>query len=184
MTVAFKIGALLRYCGEKIEFSRAFLCDFIASIAYVIATVYLYNVSAKTAPTAAGIEFIAVVVLCAQAAKVVFMFSLDRRGGDARTFKQSRVLVTEGVYRYSRNPAYLTTVVRDAVWSLFLLFAMADGQANIAVIAIAVFLPFVHFIILDRVFIANEEADLLHSHPVAYPAYAKRVNRWIGRRFA
>jgi len=184
MNAAFKIGALLRYCGEKIEFSGAFLCDVIASVAYVIATVYLYNVFAKTAPTTAEIEFIAVVVLCAQAAKVVFMFSLDWRGGDARTFKQSHVLVTDGVYGYSRNPAYLITVVRDAVWSLFLLFAMVDGQANIGVIAIAVFLPFVHFIILGRLFIPREEADLLRSHPAAYPAYANSVNRWIGRRFA
>ena len=182
MNAAFKIGALLRYCGEKIEFSGAFLCDFIASVTYVIATVYLYIVSAKSAPTIAEIEFIAVVVLCAQVAKVVIMLSLDWRGGDARTFKQSRVLITDGVYSYSRNPAYLITIMRDAVWSLFLFFAMFDGQANIEVTAIAVSLPILHFIILDRLFVRREEADLLRSHPAAYPAYANSVNRWLGRR--
>jgi protein-S-isoprenylcysteine O-methyltransferase Ste14 len=184
MNAGFKIGTVLRCCREKIDFSGAFLCDFIASVAYVIATAYLYNASAKTAPTTAELEFIVAVVLCAQVAKVLFMFSLDRRGGDARTSKRSRVLVTDGVYGYSRNPAYLVTVVRDAAWSLFLLFAMVDGQAHIGVIAIAVLLPFVHLSILDRFFIPREEADLLRSHPGAYPAYAVSVNRWIGRRFA
>jgi protein-S-isoprenylcysteine O-methyltransferase Ste14 len=72
--------------------------------------------------------------------------------------------------------------MRDAVWSLFLFFAMFDGQANIEVIAIAVSLPILHFIILDRLFVRREEADLLRSHPAAYPAYANSVNRWLGRR--
>ena len=175
----FGTGALLRSCAEKIEFSPSFVCDFVVSIAFVIATGY--SVSADAGPTIVGIIFVTVVVLCAQAAKVALMFSLDWRGGDASS-KRSNVLVTDGIYRYSRNPAYLITILQNLVWSLFLLFATADGPANVPVLSAALMLPLVHFIILDRFIIQSEETSLRHWHPVDYPDYADRVNRWIGRR--
>jgi protein-S-isoprenylcysteine O-methyltransferase Ste14 len=176
----FKTGALLRHFVEKIEFTPSFVCDFAVNIAFVIVTSYLYSVSAA-APSAAGIVFVAAVVFGAQAAKVVIMFSLDWRGGDAG-LRRSYVLVTDGIYRYTRNPAYLITILQNVTWSLFLLFAMAGGPASIALIAISLMLPLVHFIILDRFIIQREEVDLLHWHPKSYPAYASRVNRWFGRR--
>ncbi len=176
------MDAFLRFCGQQLEFSRVFKFDLIATSAY--AAVYLYEVSAaQTVATLAEIGFFAVILLL-QIAKIMLVFLLDRRGGDARTFKQSHVLVTDDVYGYSRNPAYLTTVVQNVMWSLLLLLGMVDGQTNIEVIAVAVIVPLAHFISVDRLVIPREEAELRRWHPEAYAAYANRVDRWIGRRVA
>ena len=181
---ASTMDAFLGFCGRQLEFSRVFNFDLIATSAYAIATVYIYDVSAtQTVATLAEIGFFAVILLL-QIAKIMLVLLLDRRGGDARTFKQSHVLVTDDVYGYSRNPAYLMTVVQNVMWSLLLLFGMVDGQANIEVIAVAVIVPFAHFISVDRLVIPREEADLGRWHPEAYAAYANRVDRWIGRRVA
>jgi protein-S-isoprenylcysteine O-methyltransferase Ste14 len=180
---ASTMDAFLRFCGQQLEFSRVFKFDLIAASAYAIATVHLYDVSAQTVPALAEIGGFAVILLL-QIAKIMLVILLDRRGGDARTFKQSHVLVTDYVYGCSRNPAYLTTVMQNVMWSLLLLFGMVDGQANIEVIAVAVIVPFAHFISVDRLVIPREEADLGRWHPEAYAAYANRVDRWIGRRVA
>src|ERR1700687_5842239 len=96
LNAMFKTGALLRHCAEKIEFSASFICDFAVSSAFVVLTAYLYVVSAHAAPTIAEIVVIAVVMLFQKAAKVMLMFSLDWRGGDASS-RRSHVLVTDGV---------------------------------------------------------------------------------------
>ncbi len=119
------MDAFLRFCGRQLECSRVFKFDLIATSAY--ATVYLYEVSAaQTVATLAEIGFFAV-ILSLQIAKIMLVLLLDRHGGDARSFRQSHVLVTDDVYGYSRNPAYLTTVVQNVMWSLLLLFGMVDG---------------------------------------------------------
>src|SRR5579864_4328034 len=103
------MGAFLRYCADKIEFSPSFISDCAISVAYVLVTAFLYVASAHTAPTTDAVIFIAVIVLEAQATKVALMFSLDRRGGDAGS-GQSHALVTDGLYSFTRNPAYLITI--------------------------------------------------------------------------
>jgi protein-S-isoprenylcysteine O-methyltransferase Ste14 len=175
------MGAFLRYCVDEIEFSPSFICDLIVSTAYVAVTAYLFDASAHEAPSAGVIIFIAVVVLEAQAAKVALMFSLVRRGGDAG-LKQSPSLVTDGIYSYSRNPAYLVTIAQNLMWSLLLLLAIVDQPMNIFVVVVILALPLVHFLVLDRLVIRREEANLSCWHPAAYEDYASRVNRWIGRR--
>lgn len=179
---ASTVKAVLRACSQQIEFSTIFKCELIVTTAYVAMTGYLYAISAQTVPTLGEIGFLAFVVLCAQIAKIMFMLSLDRRGGDARTFKLSNVLVTDGVYGYSRNPAYLATLIQNVTWSLLLLLETGDGKASTAVIVGALLLPFAHFISINRLVIPKEEANLRRLHPEAYAAYANRVNRWIGRR--
>ena len=180
---ASTMDAFLRLRGQQLEFSRVFKFDLIAVSAYATATVHLYDASAQTVPALAEIAGFAVILLL-QIAKIMLVLLLDWRGGDARTFKQSHVLVTDDIYGYSRNPAYLTTVVQNVMWSLLLLSGMVDAQANIEVIAVAVIVPLTHFISVDRLVIPREEAELRRWHPEAYAAYANRVDRWIGRRVA
>lgn len=175
------MGALFQYCAEKIEFSLSFVCDLVINGALFSATVYLYISSGQTAPTTFAIVVISVIVLCVQATKIALMFWLDWRGGDASS-KPSHTLVTHGVYSYSRNPAYLITVLQNALWSLGLLFATIHDRGGLAVTAFTLALPLVHFVVLDRYVIKAEEADLLKGHPSGYPGYVNRVNRWIGRR--
>ena len=81
------MDAFLGFCGRQLEFSRVFNFDLIATSAYAIATVYIYDVSAtQTVATLAEIGFFAVILLL-QIAKIMLVLLLDRRGGDARTFK-------------------------------------------------------------------------------------------------
>src|SRR5436305_8398881 len=120
MAGRFLMGALLRYCADKIQFSPSFVCDLSISLVYVLVTAYLFVASAHTAPSTEAVIFIADIVLEAQATKVALMFSLDRRGGDAGS-SRSHTLVTDGVYSFSRNPAYLVTIVQNVLWSLLLL---------------------------------------------------------------
>jgi len=174
------IGGLLRYCITKIEFSPSFLSDLLISTAYVLLTAYLYVASAHVAPSTEAVIFIAFIALEAQTTKVVLMFSLDWRGGDASS-KRSRTLVTSGVYAYSRNPAYLVTIVQNVLWSLLLLLVII-GQPTGIVALVAIFaLPVIHFFVLDRI-VRREEVALSRWHPAAYAAYAGGVNRWFGRR--
>jgi protein-S-isoprenylcysteine O-methyltransferase Ste14 len=174
------MGGWLRNAG-KIEFSPSFVCDLTVSLAYVLVTAYLFVASAHTAPSTEAVIFIAVIVLEAQATKVALMFSLDRRGGDAGS-SRAHTLVTDGVYGLSRNPAYLVTIVQNVLWSLLLLLVIGGRPIGMIELAIILALPLIHFFILDRVVIRQEELNLAHWHPATYAAYAGTVNRWIGRR--
>jgi protein-S-isoprenylcysteine O-methyltransferase Ste14 len=93
------------------------------------------------------------------------------------------VLVTDGIYGYSRNPAYLVTIVQNVLWSLLLMMTIIGHPVNIVTLAVILVLPLAHFLLLDRV-IRQEEADLARWHPAAFAGYAASVNRWIGRRQA
>jgi protein-S-isoprenylcysteine O-methyltransferase Ste14 len=174
------IDEFVQYCAEKVECSPSFVCDLVISSALFVVTFYLYIASGKTAPSTFAMIVIAAIVLCTQALKVALMFWLDWRGGDASS-KPSHVLVTHGIYSYSRNPAYLLTVLQNALWALCLLVATI-GTDGLGVTAFASVSPIVHFVFLDRYVIRAEEAKLLNGHPSAYPAYFNSVHRWIGRR--
>jgi protein-S-isoprenylcysteine O-methyltransferase Ste14 len=176
------MGGWLRSAG-KVEFSPSFVCDLVVSLAYVLLTAYLFVASAHTAPSTEAVIFIAVIVLEAQATKVALMFSLDRRGGDAGS-KRSHTLVTDGVYSFSRNPAYLVTIVQNVLWSLLLLLVIGGRPIGVIAIGVITALPLIHFFMLDRVVIRQEELNLARWHPATYTAYAGTVNRWIGRRRA
>jgi protein-S-isoprenylcysteine O-methyltransferase Ste14 len=175
------MGAFLRYCAGKIEFSPSFISDCAVSFAYVLVTAFLYVTSSRTAPTTEAMIFIAVIVLEAQATKVALMFSLDRRGGDAGS-GQSHALVTDGLYSFTRNPAYLITIVQNMLWSLLLLLTILGGRTSVIAVFVIVALPLVHFFVLDRLVIRQEEVNLARWHPAAYAAYTANVNRWIGWR--
>ena len=174
------MGAL-RYCAGKIEFSPSFVSDLVISLTYVLVTAYFFVISAHTAPSTEAVILIAVIVLEAQATKVGLMLSLAWRGGDAGS-SRSHTLVTDGVYRFSRNPAYLVTIVQNVLWSLLLLLVINREAIGVVELGVIAALPLIHFLILDRLVIRQEEANLAHWHPAAYAVYAGTVNRWIGRR--
>jgi protein-S-isoprenylcysteine O-methyltransferase Ste14 len=75
-------------------------------------------------------------------------------------------LVTTGVYRLSRNPMYLGT--------LLVLFAFAVMLASPAAVLVA--LSYAAYI--DRFQISPEERTLRTAFGAAYEAYASRVRRW------
>ena len=82
-------------------------------------------------------------------------------------FSGATALVTDGLYRFTRNPMYLGMV-------LFLL-GVAILLGSLSALA-----PVIAYIwIIDRQFIRNEELFLQGIFGKEYLAYRKRVRRWI-----
>lgn len=76
-------------------------------------------------------------------------------------------LVTDGPFRFSRNPIYLSGVI------LSLGVAIILGSLIIFIFAI------VMFVIMDRFYIPIEENNLANEFGRSYHEYKQRVRRWI-----
>lgn len=79
-------------------------------------------------------------------------------------------LVTDGVFRMSRNPMYLGLTLLLIGWAIWL------QSASPWVI------PLLFVILITRVQIIPEERALEHLFGPQYLAYRRSVARWIGRR--
>jgi protein-S-isoprenylcysteine O-methyltransferase Ste14 len=92
-----------------------------------------------------------------------------------RAFKKSgttdienpKVLVTEGAFRYSRNPMYLGGLV------------MRFGLAILLGSLVTFIFPAISFLLLQFLYIPNEEAQLKTIFGKEYLDYKKRVRKWI-----
>ena len=81
--------------------------------------------------------------------------------------KPTTALVTEGPFRYSRNPMYVSltllyfgvTCLMNALWILLLVVPL--------------------LVVIQRGVIAREEAYLARKFGEAYLSYKRRVRRWI-----
>lgn len=83
------------------------------------------------------------------------------------TFDQSTNLVTEGIYRNTRNPMYLGMV------ALLLGLSVCFGNT------IGLVIPVLFFLIINSVFIPFEEKKMESGFGEKYLDYKKKVNRWI-----
>ena len=90
-----------------------------------------------------------------------------RAGTGVIPFRNVSSLVTGGIYRYTRNPMYLGMV------AVLLGCALTVGAASALVV------PLVFAVIVEFRFIRPEEQMLLGLFPDDYPAYCKRVRRWL-----
>lgn len=84
------------------------------------------------------------------------------------TFNEPDVLVTEGVFQFSRNPMYLGFLV--SLFGICLLM----GAAISSLLLVLIF-----FIISDRWYIAYEEKMMKQKFGQEYDNYRKKVRRWI-----
>lgn len=83
------------------------------------------------------------------------------------TFDIPEVLVTEGLYQYSRNPMYLGFgVLIIGIWMLL-------GNLSSA------FITLVYITLLDRYYIRFEEEVLYKKFGKAYQEYKTNVRKWI-----
>lgn len=91
----------------------------------------------------------------------------SRRKTNINTFLKPDHLVTDGLFRYSRNPMYVgfSTVLVGA--------ALILGSW----IGLCVALAFI--IITDRWYIAFEEPVMTETFGEAYTTYCKRTRRWL-----
>jgi protein-S-isoprenylcysteine O-methyltransferase Ste14 len=91
-----------------------------------------------------------------------------RLGANIMTFEEPDVLITEGVYKYSRNPMYLGFVIA------LLGFSLLMGAAMSSFLLTGLF-----FIITDRWYIGFEEQAMIRKFGLAYKEYCCSVRRWI-----
>ena len=123
--------------------------------------------------------------------KVALMAWLVANGGESWDFGRSRVLVTWGPYRWSRNPVYTVVLAQFAAW-LFLMLVVAHHPsftheqwtasllwATGGVAALGGFWAYA-----SRVAVPREERQLLRDHPIEFAAYCTRVSRWAGWKSA
>lgn len=82
-------------------------------------------------------------------------------------WKPSTALVTEGLYRFSRNPIYVGFAVTYAGLAI----------AMDSVLALALLVPCLA--VVDRLVIAREERYLADRFGADYAAYRARVRRWL-----
>lgn len=82
-------------------------------------------------------------------------------------FRNVSALVTEGIYRYTRNPMYLGMV------------AVLLGCALTVGATVALFIAPIFAVIIELRFIRPEEDMLRGLFPQDYPAYCERVRRWL-----
>jgi len=76
-------------------------------------------------------------------------------------------LVTDGVFRYSRNPMYLGMLV----WLL--------GLAILLGTLTPFLFPLLVFLLLNSAIVPMEERSLRQVHPAEYAEYERRVRRWL-----
>ena len=88
-------------------------------------------------------------------------------GTDLIPFRNVTTLVTTGVYRFSRNPMYLGMAL------VLLGTAVTVGSSY----ALAV--PPAFMAIIEFRYIRPEEALLQRRFPEEFPAYCRRVRRWL-----
>lgn len=90
-----------------------------------------------------------------------------RRGTAVEPWKPSTALITDGLYRYSRNPIYLGFAIT------YLGFAVAmDSWVVLLLLAPCLAM-------IDRFVIQREERYLATRFGVDYEAYRAKVRRWL-----
>jgi protein-S-isoprenylcysteine O-methyltransferase Ste14 len=84
-----------------------------------------------------------------------------------RPTAKSSLVVTHGLYKYSRNPMYLGLLV------------MLTGASLMMGTIPAMFAPIGFFIIIDKVFIPFEEEKLQNFFGDVYSTYLTQTRRWV-----
>ena len=92
---------------------------------------------------------------------------LKKHGTTVKPFENSTVLITSGVYKFSRNPMYLGMIL--------MLIGVALLMGSITPYSI---IP-VFIIIIDKTFIRTEEDMLDRQFGRAWIAYRDKVRRWL-----
>lgn len=90
-----------------------------------------------------------------------------RLGTHPAPWQPTTVLVTDGLYRFTRNPIYIG----------FALLYLGIAVAMNSLITVGLLLPCL--IAIDRLAIVREEAYLAAKFGPAYEAYRKKVRRWL-----
>jgi protein-S-isoprenylcysteine O-methyltransferase Ste14 len=141
---------------------------FMGSLLLGIVLEWAFPIGILTRVSAGARYGLGAALIVAGVALMAVAMGLFRKVGTAiPPWEPTTALVTTGVYRYSRNPIYLSVVMLYV--GLALLFAAAW--------ALVLLVP--ALIILHYAVIRREEAYLDRRFGEAYRQYRARVRRWI-----
>jgi protein-S-isoprenylcysteine O-methyltransferase Ste14 len=90
-----------------------------------------------------------------------------RVGTNIKTFNEPGTLVTDGLFRWSRNPMYLGFVL------------LLAGTAVLLGTATPFIAPALFALVADRWYIAFEERAMQQRFGADYAAYVSRTRRWL-----
>ena len=93
--------------------------------------------------------------------------TISKAGSRVETNSPTTIIVTNGPFRFTRNPIYLGMLLGQA--------GLAIGFDNLWMLA--TFVPF--SLVLRYGVIAREEAYLERKFALAYVSYKSRVRRWL-----
>ena len=138
---------------------------FLAALALAVLASFLFPFPVLIPPAAriAGLLPVVVGIALNLAADRQF----KRRGTTVKPFQRSSALITDGVFRWSRNPMYLGMVL--IVAGIALLEGTAIAWVGVAALAI----------IFDQAFIRREERMLEETFGAEFEAYTRRARRWL-----
>jgi len=91
----------------------------------------------------------------------------EEAGTNIKTFNQPDKLVTDGLFKYSRNPMYLGFI--SALFGICILLGSISPLIVVVTFAI----------ITDRWYINFEERVLVNKFPQEYVSYKSKTRRWI-----
>lgn len=118
-------------------------------------------------PASAELVVLLVLAGAAVTAAGALAFVRARTTLDPRVPEQSHCIVSNGVYRFSRNPMYLGMALILAAWAIYLAHAAAWAGVT----------GFVLY--LNRFQIAPEERALEQKFGEAYRRYCRTTRRWL-----
>jgi len=108
-----------------------------------------------------------VMFVCGFVIVIVGKGHFSKLGATIMTFYKPNMLVTDGLFRYSRNPMYLGFTLATAGVAVLL------GSLSSLLVAIG------FYIITDRWYIPYEENQMQMAFGESYATYCKTVRRWI-----
>ncbi len=117
---------------------------------------YPYNLS--------GIPIICIGLILSILGKKLF----NKLGTNIHTFDEPTVLVTSGIYKYTRNPMYLGLTIAMLGSSILMGGSLSSFSLTIA-----------FFLITDRWYISYEEQMMYTKFGIEYEEYCSKVRRWI-----
>jgi protein-S-isoprenylcysteine O-methyltransferase Ste14 len=110
-----------------------------------------------------GLLPVAVGIACNLVADAAF----KRYATTMKPYERPSALVTDGVFRLSRNPMYLGMAL------------VLVGLAWVAGSVTPWLVPAAFVVLIDRVYIDPEERMLAEGFPASFAAYRQRVRRWL-----
>lgn len=94
-------------------------------------------------------------------------FTYKKLNTTIEPYEKSTLLITDGLYKYTRNPIYLGMLAILFGFSLFL------GTIGVFIA------PVGFFITINTIFIPYEEKDLEETFGKSYLGYKHRIKRWL-----